>query len=109
MENGPRPPLPAGVDLVAYRIVQEALTNVRKHAGAVPTRVSVNYAGDAVELEVVNDTNGRPPVNGNGRAGHGLIGMRERAQLFGGRLETGSRPDGGFRVYARLPVEAAPS
>jgi signal transduction histidine kinase len=108
VEDGARPELPPGVDLVAFRIVQEALTNVRKHAGAVPTRVEVRYRGDAVEIEVVNAAGGRG-ADGNGAAGHGLIGMRERARLFGGRLETGPRPDGGFRVFARLPVGARPA
>ena len=92
--------LPAGLDLSAYRIVQEALTNAIKHAGASAAEVRVRRTSDEVELEVVDD--GVAPVS-NGR-GHGLIGMRERASLLGGEVEAGPQPGGGFRVKAKLPL-----
>jgi signal transduction histidine kinase len=104
--SGPPRPLPPGVDLSAYRIVQEALTNTLKHAGGPRAHVLVRYEPDAVEVEVVDDGPGPPPAQANGAsAGHGLIGMRERVQLFGGELDAGPRPGGGFRVWARLPAE----
>lgn len=93
--------LPAGIDLSAYRILQEALTNVLKHAGEARARVVVVYAPNAIELEVVDD--GRAPTHGYG---HGLVGMRERVLLYGGTLEAGPARDGGYRVRARLPSEA---
>ena len=97
--------LPAGVDLAAYRIVQEGLTNTRKHAGPARAQVAVRYASDALELQISDD--GRAGVNGGG-GGHGLVGMRERVALYGGQLEAGPRPEGGFSVRARLPLEARP-
>ena len=90
-----------GVDLAAYRIVQEALTNVRKHAGLVPTRVAVRYGPSALEVEVENDAGTRP--NGGADAGHGLVGMRERVAVCGGTLAAGANSEGGFRVHATLP------
>jgi signal transduction histidine kinase len=96
--------LPAGVDLAAYRIVQEALTNTLKHAGRARATVVVRHRRDAVELEVVDDGAGEPAALDG--AGHGLVGMRERASLYGGRLDVGPRPDGGFAVRASLPVGA---
>ena len=93
--------LPAGVDLSAYRIVQEALTNALKHAGPAHAWVSVRYAADDVEIAVEND--GRDESQSDG-AGHGLVGMRERVALCGGELESGPRPGGGFKISARLPV-----
>jgi signal transduction histidine kinase len=100
--EGTRPALPLGLDLSAYRIVQEALTNVVRHAGPATARVRIRYAPDTVDIEVVDD--GRGP--GTGRAGgHGIAGMRERAALYGGSLDAGPLPGGGFRVAARLPVE----
>ena len=96
--------LPPGVDMSAYRIVQEALTNVMKHAGPARASVRVEYGERYVELEVVDDGRGGSP-NGNG---HGLTGMRERVGMFGGTLEAGAREDGGFAVRARLPVETRP-
>jgi signal transduction histidine kinase len=97
-------PLPPGIDLSAYRIVQEALTNTLKHAGDASAVVVVRYRGRDVELEVVDD-GGSGSTNGTG-TGHGLIGMRERVALWGGELEAGPREGGGFAVKARLPVGA---
>ncbi len=101
MEGKPRP-LQLGVDLSGYRIVQEALTNVRKHAGeGARASVLVRYDQDALTVEVTDDgTGSRNGVGG----GHGLVGMRERVALFGGQLESGPQADGGFRVRARLPL-----
>jgi signal transduction histidine kinase len=106
--NGTRPPLPAGVDLSAYRIVQEALTNVVKHAGPARAQVVVGYRDQEVTVEVIDDGRGAVSSVSDGRVGtgHGLIGMRERVQAFGGDLEAGPRPGGGFRVAARLPLAA---
>jgi signal transduction histidine kinase len=106
--NGTRPPLPAGVDLSAYRIVQEALTNVVKHAGPARAQVVVGYGDQDVTVEVIDDGRGAVTSVSDGRVGtgHGLIGMRERVQAFGGDLEAGPRPNGGFRVAARLPLAA---
>ena len=99
--------LPAGVDLCAYRIVQEGLTNALKHAGPAHAEVVVRYATDALEVAVSDDGAGAEPANGSGparSAGHGLIGMRERVALYGGELATGPRDGGGFAVRARLPL-----
>lgn len=100
IEGTPRP-LPLGVDLSVYRIAQEALTNARKHSGGVRVQVVLRYNDDSVELAVEND--GVASTNGH-RGGHGLVGMRERVAVFGGTLEAGPSPDGGFRVLARLPL-----
>ncbi|HEX5627004.1 MAG TPA: histidine kinase [Actinomycetota bacterium] len=105
VEGTPRP-LPPGVDLSAYRIVQEALTNALRHAGGASARVVVRYEPDAVELEI-GDHGPGPPEASQASGGHGLIGMRERVQLFGGQLVAGPRPGGGFLVRARLPSEPA--
>jgi signal transduction histidine kinase len=91
-----------GVDLAAYRIVQEALTNVLRHGGSAPTQVLVRHRPEAVELEVIDEGPGAPA--GQTSAGHGLIGMRERALLYGGEFEAGNRAGGGFAVRARLPA-----
>ena len=99
--------LAAGVDLSAYRTVQEALTNVLLHASATRAEVTVRYGADAVEVEVQDDGNGAPAGNGDS-GGHGLVGMREGALLVGGTLEAGPLPHGGFRVLARLPLDAGP-
>ena len=96
-------PLPPGMDLSAYRIVQEALTNAVRHGGPGRARVLVRYVDGEVQLEVRDD--GLGPRAGNG-AGHGLVGMRERVNLFGGDLDAGPSPDGGFAVAARLPLPA---
>jgi signal transduction histidine kinase len=101
--EGPQRPLPAGVELAAYRILQEALTNTLKHARAARAQVTVRYEPGCVLLEVRDD--GRmPPGDGQG---HGLLRMRERAALYGGELDAGPTPNGGFAVRARLPVESA--
>ncbi|MER5321004.1 sensor histidine kinase [Streptosporangium roseum] len=98
-------PLPAGVDLSAYRIVQEALTNTLRHAGARHAQVTVRASSGVLELEVLDDGRGAAST-GNG-AGHGVAGMRERAAMLGGTLDAGTRPGGGFRVHARLPLREA--
>ncbi len=100
--------LPAGVDLSAYRIVQEALTNVVKHAGPARAEVMIRYGDRALTVEVTDDGRGVAVPTGDGRAsvGHGLIGMRKRVAIFGGDLEAGPRPGGGVRVAARLPLAA---
>jgi signal transduction histidine kinase len=103
--GAPREAAP-GVDVCAYRIVQEALTNTLKHARASRAEVALRYGDTSLELEVVDDGSG---ADGGGGAGRGLIGMRERAALFGGELAAGPRPGGGFGVRARLPLgEPAP-
>jgi signal transduction histidine kinase len=106
--EGTPSPLPAGVDLSAYRIVQEALTNVVKHAGPARARVVVGYRDQDVTVEVIDDGRGAATSVRDGRVGtgHGLIGMRERVTAFNGELEVGPRPGGGFRVAARLPLAA---
>jgi signal transduction histidine kinase len=97
-------PLPPGVDLSAYRIVQEALTNTLKHGGdGARSRVVLRYDDDALDVEVADD--GRGASLGNDAGGHGLIGMRERVALFGGDLRTEARPGGGFLVRAHIPYE----
>lgn len=93
-------PLPEGVALAVYRIVQEALTNVVKHAAPTTCRVTV-AVGDAVTVDVTDDGPGRGPVE----LGHGLVGMRERVMMYGGAFEAGPRPEGGFRVAATLPYK----
>jgi signal transduction histidine kinase len=106
--EGTPSPLPAGVDLSAYRIVQEALTNVVKHAGPAHAQVTIRYRDHEVAVEVIDDGPGVAAVAADGRrgTGHGLIGMAERVAAFGGDLEVGPRPGGGFRVAARLPLAA---
>jgi signal transduction histidine kinase len=108
--EGAPAPLPAGVDLSAYRIVQEALTNVVKHAGPAHAQVTIRYRDHEVAVEVIDDGPGVAAVAADGRGrrgtGHGLIGMAERVAAFGGDLEVGPRPGGGFRVAARLPLAA---
>jgi signal transduction histidine kinase len=96
-------PLGPGVDVSAYRIVQEALTNTLKHAGPARATVIVRYLDRALELEVIDDGKGGAQ---NGGGGNGLIGMRERVALYGGELHTGSERGGGYAVRARLPVES---
>jgi signal transduction histidine kinase len=95
--------LPAGVDLAAFRIVQEALTNVVKHAGTDHGRVVVTYLPEEVAIEVIDDGAGSDGTCGDG---HGLIGMRERVALYGGEFSAGPLPGRGYRVSARLPAGA---
>jgi signal transduction histidine kinase len=93
--------LPAGVDLTAYRLVQEGLTNALKHARATRAEVRVNYGDGQIEVMVSDD--GRGVGNGDG-GGHGLVGMRERVSVYGGELDAGPQPGGGYRLRARLPL-----
>jgi signal transduction histidine kinase len=119
--DGERGPVPPGVDLSAYRIVQEALTNVIKHAAAATACVKVSYEKGSVALEITDDGPGRKDGRGGAgpdrpdgprteavtspfSTGHGIIGMRERVAVFGGEFAAGPRPAGGFRVFARLPI-----
>jgi signal transduction histidine kinase len=100
-------PLSPGVDLAAFRIVQEAMTNVRKHADSANINVLVRYANGHLELHVDDDGSGKPGRNGSREGGYGLAGMRERVNLYGGTLVAAPRPDGGFHVLATLPLEEA--
>lgn len=100
--EGERRQLAPGVDLAAYRIVQEALTNTVKHAGPACAVVLVRYGRDEVEIEVSDDGRG---AHANGSAGHGLVGMRERVALYGGALSAGAGASGGYRVHAMLPLD----
>jgi signal transduction histidine kinase len=106
--EGHRPHLPAGVELSAYRVVQEALTNARKHAPGAPARVRLHYGPRELQLWVENGP-GERPADGNGAAapvgtGHGILGMRERVALYGGSVQALAQRDGGFLVHVRLPV-----
>jgi signal transduction histidine kinase len=99
--EGNATPLPPGVDLTGYRLVQEGLTNAVKHAGAHGAEVLVRYSDEEVEIVVTDDGDG----SGDGeKGGHGLVGMRERVAVYGGELEAGPRPEGGFALRARLPL-----
>jgi signal transduction histidine kinase len=104
--HGEPTPLPAGLDLSAYRIIQEALTNALKHAGPVPTTVTLDYTPDALTIEIHDHGNGAPARAADG-AGHGLIGMRERVSLYHGDLEAGRSPHAGYCVRARIPIAGA--
>jgi signal transduction histidine kinase len=97
-------PLSPGVDLTAFRIISEALTNVVKHAPGSEARVRLGYGSDLLRIAVANDTGADPPLPG-GASGFGLIGMRERAQSVGGRISSGPCPGGGFEVTVELPLE----
>ena len=102
VQGTPRP-LPPSLDLSAYRIVQEALTNVRKHAPGSPASVHVTWGAEELELAIRD----RGPGRANGAepgGGHGLVGMEERVRIHGGRLRTGAAPGGGFEVVAALPA-----
>jgi signal transduction histidine kinase len=100
--EGERRELPVGIELSAYRIVQEALTNALKHAGDASATVTVRYGADSLELEIVDDGAAGQPAAAGG--GHGLVGMRERVALYGGRLDAGRRVSGGFGVRVLLPI-----
>jgi signal transduction histidine kinase len=107
--SGEPRPLPSGVDLTAYRIIQEALTNALKHGSGQPAEVAVRYADRYLRIEVLNRgpsvlTGDRAaPVQGD--EGHGLLGLRQRVAMFGGDLDARRRLGGGFRVRARIPLE----
>jgi hypothetical protein len=107
--NGRHRDLPPGVDLAAYRVMQEALTNVIKHAGRARTHARLDYQPAELIIEIANDA---PPPGGDPAAepgtGRGLIGMRERAALYGGTLDAGPRPGGGWRVRAKIPTRSGP-
>ncbi|MEV7612153.1 histidine kinase [Streptomyces sp. NPDC089799] len=110
-------PLPEAVELTAYRVIQESLTNIRKHAGCVPAIVRLGYGPGALRLAVEDE--GEAAARGSGRravvgmagvstvGGHGIVGMRERVTAVGGRLAVGPRPEGGYRVFAELPLRSA--
>ncbi|MFG2563157.1 sensor histidine kinase [Streptomyces sp. NPDC048496] len=100
--SGEQRPLPADIDLSAYRIVQEALTNVVRHAGTGRCRVAIDYGDEELFVEVVDD--GRGVTDRGSAHGFGIVGMRERVGLLHGHLSAGPRPEGGFRVAARLPL-----
>ncbi|MFI9102241.1 sensor histidine kinase [Streptomyces fildesensis] len=100
---GTRRPLPPGVELSAYRIVQEALSNALRHSPGAPADVRISYTGAALGLRVLSGAPTRTPESSPG-AGHGVLGMRERAAMFGGELTAGPTPDGGYEVTALLPV-----
>jgi signal transduction histidine kinase len=106
IEGEPRPLSPT-LEVSAYRVVQEALTNTRKHSAASTATVRVRYGPETLEVEVIDDgaggAAGAPPNEG----GHGLIGMRERASLHGGHLRAGPRPEGGFVVHATFPLNGS--
>jgi signal transduction histidine kinase len=111
--DGPVVGLPAGLELAAYRLIQEALTNVRKHAPRSRVQARLRYEPDRLRIEVSDDGGssgavGDTVLNASG-LGHGLIGMRERVQLYGGRMEAGPMTGGGFRVEAVLPLSAEAS
>jgi signal transduction histidine kinase len=103
VEGEPRE-LPVGLQLSAYRIVQEALTNALKHAGEARASVRVAYGPDSLELEIVDDGAGGPARATGIDGGHGLAGMRERVALYGGRLDAGRGPAGGFAIRVLLPI-----
>ncbi len=103
--SGAERPLPGAVDLAAFRIAQEALTNVHRHAGAVSATVSVDYGDDELTIRVGNERPRVAPPPAEPGSGHGIAGMRERAAALGGTLRAGPRADGGFVVIASLPIE----
>lgn len=100
-------PLPAGLDLAAYRIIQEAITNCRKYADGAPASLLVRYADHSLDIDVMNE--GPPHIaTGDSMAGsgHGLVGMKERVALYGGQFSAGLRPEGGYAVHASLPLDS---
>jgi signal transduction histidine kinase len=101
--SGQARPVPAGVDLAAFRIVQEALTNVVRHADTGSARVRLDYGDERLTVQVDDDGLGAPVPSPEG-AGRGIAGMRERAQALNGTFEAGPRPGRGFRVRARFPI-----
>jgi signal transduction histidine kinase len=110
--SGEPRPLPPGIDATAYRIVQEALTNALKHGDRSPAEVTIRYAEHALRVEVLNGgpsvlTGSRPLRNAGGGTGRGLLGLRERVEVYGGDLDARRRLGGGYRVRARIPLEPA--
>src|SRR4051812_19287879 len=99
--------LPSGIDFSAYRIVQEALTNTLKHGHAATARVDLSFGEDMLDVQIVDDGTATAEADARTRRGHGLIGMRERAAVFGGELEAGPRSQGGFAVRASIPLDGA--
>ncbi|MEU5949240.1 sensor histidine kinase [Micromonospora sp. NPDC047465] len=107
--TGEPAPLPAGLELTLYRVVQEGLTNALKHAGVgAAVEVTLDHARDAVVVRVLDDGRGRPPVSPAPSGGHGLVGMRERVSVYDGSLTAGPRLAGGWQVEARLPLPSTP-
>jgi signal transduction histidine kinase len=104
--HGEPRPLAAAVDLAAYRIVQESLTNALRYAGPTTAAITLTYSEHHLDLEVLDGGRGHPAEAQQG-GGHGIIGMRERAAAVGGTLQAGPRATGGFRVHARLPFSAS--
>jgi signal transduction histidine kinase len=102
--TGQQRPLPGGVELSVYRIVQEALTNVLKHSHPTRVTVTLSFRGSRLEVEVVDDDAARQTDQSDATTGHGIVGMRERVVLLGGEIETGRRVGGGYRVAAWVPV-----
>ncbi|GAB1693448.1 sensor histidine kinase [Krasilnikovia sp. M28-CT-15] len=105
--TGDRPPLSQGLETCAYRVIQEALTNVLKHAGPVRTIVTIHYTVGEITVRIVDEGPTVYPVPGSSTTGHGLLGMRERARIYGGTLRAGPRPAGGFEVVLTAPVMMA--
>jgi len=106
--EGERPTRAVGAEMTAYRIVQEALTNVIKQAGRpVRAAVRVTYAPEQIRVEITDDGRGSTTGVPDSSQGHGIIGMRERVDLFDGSLHAGPRPGGGFRISATIPLDAA--
>lgn len=101
--------LPEAMQLSAYRVIQEALTNTLRHAGASRADIAIRCGTRALDVEVVDDGRSPATTDGSVRTGHGLIGMQERVHLFGGELEAGPRPEGGFRVWASFPLDGPPA
>jgi signal transduction histidine kinase len=99
--TGQARPLPPGVELAAYRVIQEALTNSLKHAGPASATIDIGYEPARLSVVVADDGDGAPAEEGSG---HGLVGMRERVVLYGGEITAGRQPSGGFAVRASLPV-----
>lgn len=106
--EGEPQPLSPGVDLTAFRIVQEALTNVTKHATAEAARVRLEYTGSRLLITVTDDGTGKPEAEASQGRGFGVMGMRERAHSIGGHLCAGPRPQGGFEVTTALPLQPSP-
>ncbi len=104
--RGAERPLPAVVELTAYRVIQEALTNAVKHSGLASTHVAIEYRPDELKLEVLCDESVRPQANGS--TGRGLTGMKERVALVGGRVEVGPGVDRGYNVRVWLPLKSTP-